>query len=261
MAKALAIEALTLATARHGAQVELVRGLDLSITAGVVTALVGASGCGKSLTCLGLQDSLPPGVRRLAGRVSVDGQPKSGHELRGRLVASVMQNPRSAFNPVLTMRAHAIETLKAVGRYGGDGEARILAAFDEVGLEEPERIQKLYPFQMSGGMLQRVMIALALLSGAPFLIADEPTTDLDLVLQARVLALIGRLVATHGLGVMLVTHDMGVVAFAADEVAVMEAGQIVERGAVRDIFSTPRHPATRALLAAHLALYPEERVA
>lgn len=261
MAKVLAIEALTLVAERHGATVELVRGLDLSVPAGTVTALVGASGSGKSLTCLGLQDALPPGVTRLAGRVSIDGEPKTGLELRGRLVATVMQNPRSAFNPVLTMRAHALETLKAVGRQGRDDEARILAPFDEVGLEAPGRVLGLYPFQMSGGMLQRVMIALALLSEAPFLIADEPTTDLDLVLQARVLALIKSLVAGRGLGVLLVTHDMGVVARAADEVAVMEAGQIVERGGVSDIFSNPRHAATRALLAAHLALYPEERVA
>ncbi len=257
----LTIEGLRLATRRHGTPIELVRGLDLSVPAGQVTALVGASGCGKSLTCLGIQDCLPPGVTRIAGRVAVDGQVKSGLELRGRLVATVLQNPRSAFNPVLSMRAHALETLKATGRQGPDSDKRILAAFAEAGLDEPARVLELYPFQMSGGMLQRVMIALALLSEASFLIADEPTTDLDLVLQAHVLDLIERLVATRGLGVLLITHDMGVVARTARTVAVMEAGQIVERGDVRDIFSTPRHAATRALVAAHLALYPEEQVA
>ena len=261
MAKLLSIEALTLATRRHGASVELVRGIDLTVAAGAVTALVGASGCGKSLTCLGIQDSLPPGVTRIAGRVAIDGQVKSGPELRGRLVATVLQNPRSAFNPVLTMRAHAVETLRAAGGFAGDAESRILAAFAEVGLEDPARTLALYPFQMSGGMLQRVMIALALLSAAPFLIADEPTTDLDLVLQARMLDLLARLVKERGIGVLLVTHDMGVVARAARDVAVMEAGRIVERGGVRDLFANPRHAAAKALIAAHLALYPEEQVA
>lgn len=261
MARRLTIEGLRLAARRHGAPVELVRGIDLDIPSGAVTALVGASGCGKSLTCLGIQDCLPPGVTRIAGGVAVDGQVKTGLELRGRLVATVMQNPRSAFNPVLSMRAHARETLKAAGRLGGDADQRIFAAFAEAGLDEPARVLALYPFQMSGGMLQRVMIALALLSEAPFLIADEPTTDLDLVLQAHVLDLIARLVERRGLGVLLITHDMGVVARAARSVAVMERGQIVERGDVRDIFEKPRQAATQALVAAHLALYPEEQVA
>ncbi|MGE4247866.1 MAG: ATP-binding cassette domain-containing protein [Parvibaculaceae bacterium] len=261
MAKLLSIEGLRIAARRHASAIELVRGIDLTVAAGAVTALVGASGCGKSLTCLGLQDNLPPGVTRTGGRVAIDGRPKTGDELRGRLVATVLQNPRSAFNPVMTMRAHAVETLKAAGRHGADADARILAALDEVGLEEPERLQGLYPFQMSGGMLQRMMIALALLSEAPFLLADEPTTDLDLVLQARVLDLIGRLVEKHGLGVLLVTHDMGVVAYAADTVAVMEAGRIVERGTVADVFGGPRHPVAKALVAAHLSLYPRESAA
>lgn len=261
MARRLTIEGLRLEAWRHGAPVELVRGIDLDIPAGAVTALVGASGCGKSLTCLGIQDCLPPGVTRIAGSVAVDGQVKTGLELRGRLVATVMQNPRSAFNPVHSMRAHARETLKAAGRLGADADQRILAAFAEAGLDEPARVLTLYPFQMSGGMLQRVMIALALLSEASFLIADEPTTDLDLVLQAHVLDLIERLVETRGLGVLLITHDMGVVARTARTVAVMEAGQIVERGDVRDIFARPRHAATKALVAAHLALYSEEQVA
>ncbi|MGV6875514.1 ATP-binding cassette domain-containing protein [Pseudochelatococcus sp. B33] len=259
MAAILSVEGLRLVTRRHGARVALVHGIDLTIARGTVTALVGASGSGKSLTCLGIQESLPPGVSRVGGRVAVDGRERSGAELRGRLVATVMQNPRSAFNPVMTMCAHATETLKAAGLHGPDADGRIDAVLDEVGLEEPVRILGLYPFQMSGGMLQRMMIALALLSGAPFLFADEPTTALDLVLQARVLDLIERLVATRGLGVLLVTHDMGVVARAADSVVVMEAGSVVERSRVEDVFDRPRHPATQALVAAHLALYPEER--
>jgi nickel transport system ATP-binding protein len=249
----LTIEGLRLETRRDGRSVLLVDGLDLTVTQGRVTALVGASGSGKSLSCLGLQDVLPPGVTRTAGTVRIgddagDRPARAGHD-----IATVMQNPQSAFNPVMTMRAHAGEAIPR-GRLAGGDLRRTLA---EVGLD-PDRVLGLYPFQMSGGMLQRMMIALALLSGACFLVADEPTTDLDLVVQARVLDLLLDQVARRDLGVLFVTHDIGVVARVADDVAVMAAGRIVERGAVADIFERPRHPATRALVAAHLALYPGE---
>jgi nickel transport system ATP-binding protein len=253
----LMIEGLRIETRREGHAVSLVAGLDLQVTEGRVTALVGASGSGKSLSCLGLQDVLPPGVMRTAGRVTVE----DGDETRplriGRDVATVMQNPRSAFNPVATMRSHAREVF---GGARARFEEELMWAVSEVGLDV-DRVLDLYAFQMSGGMLQRMMIALALLSGARFLVADEPTTDLDLVVQARVLDLILAQVRGHGLGVLFVTHDMGVVARVADDVVVMEHGRVVERGTVEAIFADPRHSATRALVAAHLALYPEEAVA
>ncbi|WP_142846594.1 ATP-binding cassette domain-containing protein [Telmatospirillum sp. J64-1] len=257
----LRVEGLRIATRRHGQPLELVRGIDLDIRRGQVTALVGASGSGKSLTCLALQGLMPPGVECLDGRVLLDGREVAPATLRGRQVATVMQAPRSAFNPVLTMAAHARETLAARGITGSDAERRILAALAETGLAEPERVLRLHAFQMSGGMLQRMMLALALMSEAPFLLADEPTTDLDLVLQAQVLALIERLAVSRDLGVLLVTHDMGVVARLADHVAVMDHGRIVETGTAADIFASPRAAPTRALVAAHLALYPEEEVA
>lgn len=240
-----------------GRPAELVHGVDLALERGRVTALVGASGSGKSLTCLGLQGVTPPGVERIGGRVRLDGAEVAPATLPGRVVATVMQNPRSAFNPVLTMRAHARETLAVRG--AADGLDDLLAgALAEVGLPEPGRIARLHPFEMSGGMLQRMMIALALLAGVPFLLADEPTTDLDPLAQAHILALIERLVVSRGLGVLIVTHDMGVVARLADEVAVMEAGRIVETAPVAELFAAPRSDAARALLAAHRALYPEE---
>ena len=169
-----------------------------------------------------------------------------------------MQNPRSAFNPVLTMRDHAVETLKALDRHGADAEHGIELAMAEVGLEEPQRVLDMHAFEMSGGMLQRMMIALALLSEAPYLFADEPTTDLDLVVQMRILELIEKLVRERGLGVLLVTHDMGVVARLADDVAVLDFGMLVEQAPVEEIFSTPRHEVTRMLVEAHLALYGME---
>lgn len=250
----LTIEGLRLETRHNGRPVALVRNLDLTVTEGRVTALVGASGSGKSLSCLGLQGILPPGVTRTAGNVRIvdgggDRAARAGHD-----IATVMQNPRSAFNPVMTMRAHARETRRGSARRLAD---ELFRAVGEVGLDA-DRVLDLYPFQMSGGMLQRMMIALALLTGARFLIADEPTTDLDLVVQARVLDLLLDQVARRGLGVLFVTHDMGVVARVADDVAVMAGGVVVERGPVADIFDAPRHPATQALVAAHLALYPEE---
>lgn len=253
----LKIDGLRLETRRNGRPIPLVAGLDLTVTEGRVTALVGASGSGKSLTCVGLQGVLPPGVVRTAGRVQIVDAGGSRAPRPGRDIATVMQNPRSAFNPVLTMRAHAKE---AHGGTSGHLDAEQRRALNEVGLDA-DRVLDLYPFQMSGGMLQRMMIALALLSGARFLIADEPTTDLDLVVQARVLDLILSQVERRGLGVLFVTHDMGVVARVADDVAVMADGVIVERAPVADIFDAPRHPTTRALVAAHLVLYPDEATA
>lgn len=264
-ARRLCVEGLRLSARRGGGRaVELVRGIDLTVERGRVTALVGASGSGKSLTCLGLQGLAPPGVERIGGSVRLDGETVEPAMLPGRVVATVMQNPRSAFNPVLTMQAHVRETLAVRGHGHGQGQEMtgspddlLAEALAEVGLPDPDRIARLHPFEMSGGMLQRMMIALALLSGAPFLLADEPTTDLDPLAQAHILTLIERLVATRGLGVLIVTHDMGVVARLADEVAVMEAGRIVETGPVGTLFASPCSGAARALLAAHRALYPE----
>lgn len=242
----LEIRNLTLVN-RDGAR--LVDDLSLTLMPGRVTALIGASASGKSLTAMAVQGITPPGIRRLSGQVLVGGAPAQ----RGRDVATIMQNPRTAFNPVRTIRAHAVETARATG-VDPAGFAPLLA---EVGLDDPT-LPDLYPFQLSGGMLQRVMIALALFSGAPFLIADEPTTDLDLVVQAQVLDLIARLARDRGLGILFITHDMGVIARLARTAHVMDAGRIVEEGPVARIFDAPAHAATRALVAAHLALYPEE---
>ncbi|CAH1663183.1 MULTISPECIES: ATP-binding cassette domain-containing protein [unclassified Chelatococcus] len=257
----LTIEDLTITTHRHGREIALVDGLTLTLEAGRILALVGPSGSGKSLTASGAQGVLPAGVSRRIGRILLDGEEKPAATLRGRTIATIMQNPRSAFNPVKTMRAHAVETLAAVGHRDAGSEDAIRDTMAEVGLDDPARILALHPFEMSGGMLQRMMIALALLSRAPFLFADEPTTDIDLVVQARLLDLIERVARERQLGVLLITHDMGVVARLADDMAVMSAGRIVERGSVRAIFDAPAHPVTQSLIAAHLALYVDEEVA
>ncbi|MCM7470859.1 nickel import ATP-binding protein NikD (plasmid) [Enterobacter sp. D2] len=234
----------------------LVNGVSLALKRGCVLALVGSSGSGKSLTCAAALGVLPPGVRQTAGMILADGQPVTPGKLRGIKVATIMQNPRSAFNPLHTMATHARETCRALGKPAND--ATLINALEAVGLEYAERVLKLYPFEMSGGMLQRMMIAMALLCDAPFIVADEPTTDLDAVAQACILDLLAGIMQNRAPGMLLVTHDMGVVARLADEVAVMDNGSIVEQGDVDTLFRSPQHTVTRSLVAAHLALYGME---
>ncbi|ELW9442246.1 nickel import ATP-binding protein NikD [Pluralibacter gergoviae] len=234
----------------------LVHGVSLTLRRGRTLALVGGSGSGKSLTCAALTGTLPAGVRQTGGQILADGAAGSPQRLRGTAIATIMQNPRSAFNPLLTMAAHLRETCRALGRPADDATLR--HALAAVGLEQAGRVLKCYPFEMSGGMLQRVMIAVALLAEAPFMIADEPTTDLDAVAQARILDLLDAIMHRQRPGLLLVTHDMGVVARLADDVAVMHEGRIVEQRDVAALFRTPQHPVTRSLIAAHLALYGEE---
>ncbi|WP_312382873.1 nickel import ATP-binding protein NikD [Atlantibacter subterraneus] len=251
MMSQLELHNITLAAERP-----LVHGVSLTLRSGRVLALVGGSGSGKSLTCAAALGVLPAGVRQTAGELALNGQTVTPQSLRGRQVATIMQNPRSAFNPLFTMATHAKETCRALGKTLDD--ATLIATLASVGLEEAERVLGLYPFEMSGGMLQRMMIALAVLSDAPFIIADEPTTDLDALAQARILQLLEDQMRQRAPGMLLVTHDMGVVARLADDVAVMENGKIVERGDVQTLFRAPQHPVTRNLVSAHLALYGME---
>ncbi|MBF2714433.1 nickel import ATP-binding protein NikD [Agrobacterium vitis] len=256
MIQTLSIQNLTVHPSDSDGHPALVDHLSLELKRGRILALVGASGSGKSLTCSASLGVAPAGVTVTNGTLALDGQPALPADLRGKTVATILQNPRSAFNPVRTMRHHVIETLKAAGRLSPDNDLQQALAFmHDVGLEEPQRILDMHAFEMSGGMLQRMMIALALMSGAPFLFADEPTTDLDLIVQMQVLDLIERVARQQGLGVLLVTHDMGVVARLADDVAVIDHGKLVETGSVMDIFHAPQHPVTRMLVRAHLSLY------
>lgn len=231
----------------------LVENVSLTVKRGRVLALVGGSGSGKSMTCSAALEVLPPGVKCIDGQITLDGQRAEGKFLRGRQIATIMQNPRSAFNPLHTMRAHIQETCNALAKECS--ESVIIQTLKDVGLENARAILRLHSFEMSGGMLQRMMIALAVLSDAPYLFADEPTTDLDMPAQARILDLLEQLIQQRGLGMLLVTHDMGVVARLADDVAVMHCGKIIEQGAVDDLFYRPLHPMTRQLVAAHLSLY------
>ncbi len=236
---------------------DLIGPLDLHLRRGRVLGLVGPSGCGKSLTCRALLGLLPPGVVQRSGRFRMgeEEQAVPPAAWRGRKLAAVFQNPTGCFDPVFTVASHFRETLAAHGQNPASCSDKIHAGLREVGFDDPRGILDHYPFQLSGGMLQRVMIALALLLDPPFLLADEPTTDLDLVSQARVLDLLAELCRIRNLGILLVTHDLSVVARLAHDMAVMHQGRIVERGEVGAVFATAAHPFTRGLLAAHRRLY------
>ncbi|EGY24903.1 ABC transporter family protein [Desulfovibrio sp. A2] len=269
---ALAVRGLELrrAVPRSGvtdAAPPLVGPVDLTVERGQVVCLVGPSGCGKSLTCMALLGMLPEGVVRAAGSIRVVGQAVDGAPperlrlLRGRNAAYVLQNPASCFDPVFTIAAHFQETLTAHLPDAATNGSRTgwrkaaLSALREVGFADADAILRHYPFQMSGGMLQRVMIALALMLDVELLIADEPTTDLDLPSQARVLDLLDQVRRTRNTAILLVTHDLSVAARMADHMAVMRHGRVVEQGDARALFAAPRHPYTQALLAAHHRLY------
>lgn len=230
----------------------LVNNVNLIIEQGSVLALVGASGSGKSLTCSALFDVLPANLV-CDYQLLLNGSQTTGKEIRGKQLCCIMQNPASAFNPVQTMQQHCKETLAAAGV---KDQAVVRQAMLDAGLEDWPNVLKLYPFQMSGGMLQRMMLALALMSQAPILIADEPTTDLDLVVQRHILDQLKRVCVERNLTLMMVTHDLGVVAELADRVAIMHKGEIVEYASVDELFDKPKHDVSRQLLDAHYALYP-----
>lgn len=242
-------------------QKTLVRSISFNAEKGKVTGLIGESGSGKSLTCQALLGLLPKNLTA-AGTVNINGSPMplecgvASRKVRGKRIAMVMQNPTSCFDPVFSIKSHFKETLSAHGVPKSENDpVRWYAALSEVGFDDPERIIGLYPFQMSGGMLQRVMIAISLMLEADFLLADEATTDLDAISQARILDLLEDLVHKRGMGALLITHDLSVIARLADNVLVMKDGVIVDRGAVDDIFRSPGHEYTVSLLDAHYRLH------
>ena len=229
--------------------------VSFTLDAGRVLGLVGESGCGKSMTALCIMRLLPPSGHVTGGRVVFDGTELLGlpehamRAVRGARIAMIFQEPMTALNPVLTAGYQIAEALlihKPVSRRQAWGRAVELLA--EVGIPEPAARAHDYPHQLSGGMRQRVMIAMAIACEPDLLLADEPTTALDVTIQAEILELLGRLRARRGMWIVLVTHDLGIVAEQADRVAIMYAGRIVEEAAVRDLFADPLHPYTRALL-------------
>jgi peptide/nickel transport system ATP-binding protein len=238
-----------------------VDGVSFTLDRGRVLGLVGESGCGKSMTALCLMRLVPPPGRITGGRIRFQGHDLLAlpeHEmraLRGAQMAMIFQEPMTALNPVLTAGSQVAEAVflhKAVSRRGA--WARAVELLAEVGIPDAARRAHDYPHQLSGGMRQRVMIAMAIACDPPLLLADEPTTALDVTIQAEILALLRALRARHGMAMLLITHDLGIVAEQADEVAIMYAGRIVEHAPVEDLFARPRHPYTQALLRSMPAL-------
>ena len=231
-----------------------VDGLDFSIAAGETFALVGESGCGKSMTALALARLLPDRARIEAGGVWLGGEallalPEAQmRKVRGGRIGLIFQEPATSLNPVMSIADQIAEALR--GPRGRAAEARVLALLEAVGIPDPARRMRDYPFQFSGGMKQRVMIAMALAGEPELLIADEPTTALDVTIQAQVLELLARLQAERAMGMLLITHDLGVVARMAHQVGLMYAGEIVERGPRADFFARPLHPYARMLFVA-----------
>ena len=255
MSLLLEVEDLHVEIPLTGGRLQAVRGIDLAVDRGEVLCIVGESGCGKSMTSLALMSLLPARARRRAAAIRFEGLELTGlskrrmSELRGDRVGMIFQEPTTSLNPVLTI-GEQLEEVWLRHRRGGRAaaRARALELLDKVGIPSPRQRLRQYPHQLSGGLRQRVMIAMALMCGPDLIIADEPTTALDVTIQAQVLLLLKRLQRELGMAMILITHDLGVVARMADRVLVMYAGQVVETGTVREIFSNPLHPYTQGLL-------------
>ncbi|UXS04582.1 ABC transporter ATP-binding protein [Agrobacterium tumefaciens] len=254
------INNLSVTFRRGGKAVKAVNGVSLSVKPGEVVALLGESGSGKSVTMRSLLRLHPKGTL-IEGGMTVDGRDVLGlsnralADLRGAVVSMVFQEPRLALDPVYTVGRQIEETIMRHEKVSRSVAAeRALALFQKVRIPSPERRLANYPHEMSGGMLQRAMIAMALACNPKVLLADEPTTALDATVQIQILLLIRELQREYGLSVIFVTHDIGVAAEVADRIAVMYAGRIVEEGVVGDIIRNPRHPYTKGLLGARVEL-------
>ena len=224
-------------------------GVSLAIAPGEVLGVVGESGAGKSLTGMAIIGLLEPPGRIAGGQIRLQGERIDNlpHEamrrIRGRRIGAIFQDPLTSLNPLFTIGEQLVETILthlAVTR--AEAERRALSLLAEVGIPAPEARMAHYPHQFSGGMRQRVVIALAIAAEPQLIVADEPTTALDVSIQAQIITLLRHLAREHGTAVMLITHDMGVIAETADRVAVMYAGRIAEVGPVRELLRTPRHP-------------------
>ena len=232
-----------------------VRGVDLDVSAGEMTAVVGESGSGKSVSFLAAMGLLPKSAT-VEGSVILDGHqlvgasPKLMRSVRGRLMSMIFQDPLSALNPVHRIGAQITEMLRAHQTMGERAaRTRAVELLEIVGIPQPGDRAMQYPHEFSGGMRQRVVIAMAIANSPKLLIADEPTTALDVTVQAQILEVIQRVQAQFGTAVVLITHDLGVVARVCERVNVMYAGRLVERSGIHEIFDAPTHPYTRGLLA------------
>lgn len=256
MSALLSIRDLNIRFRRHdGSAAHAVKGLDLDLAQGESVAIVGESGSGKSATALALARLLPePPAEITAAKLTLAGHEvlklneKGLRQIRGKEIAYVFQEPTTSLNPVLTVRTQIGEALALHRPDIRDRDAEILSWLKLVGITEPEKRLRAYPHELSGGMQQRVMIAMALCCQPKLLIADEPTTALDVTIQKQIMELLADLRRRLGMSLLLITHNFGIIKDVADRVVVMFRGQVVEEGPVSRVLTAPEHPYTRALL-------------
>jgi ABC-type dipeptide/oligopeptide/nickel transport system ATPase component len=252
----LEVQHLSVTFDTAGGQVVAVDDVSFSIARGETLGLVGESGSGKSVTAFSILRLLQPPGRIAGGRVLFEGRDllalpeREMRAVRGAGISLIFQEPMTALNPVMTIGAQIAEALTVHGKGRAEARARAIELLEAVRIPDASRRVRDYPHQLSGGMRQRVMIAIALACHPPLVMADEPTTALDVTIQAQVLDLLRELKARYNLALLLITHDFGVIAEMADRVAVMYKGRLVEEGPVRQILRQPSHEYTRTLLAA-----------
>jgi len=239
-----------------GGRAAVVDGVNLRLEAGSVLALVGESGCGKSMTALSLLRLVPRPGRVASGRILLDGRDvlslgvSEMRQVRGAEAAMIFQEPMTSLNPVQAVGDQVVEAIRLHEKVSFDvARKRTIELFERVGIPDSEARFDTYPHQLSGGLKQRVMIAMALSMQPKLLIADEPTTALDVTIQAQILELLREVRDRFGTAILLITHDLGVVNELADRIAVMYAGRVAEEGTREEVFATPRHPYTQGLLA------------
>lgn len=257
MAALLSIEDLYVTFETYVGRVYAVNGMSFDVQPGEIFGLVGESGCGKSVTSLAVLRILPSHGQITGGKIIFDGRDltqaseEEMRAIRGRQIAMIFQDPSTSLNPVFTIGNQITRIIRYhTGASGQAANRRALELFGEVALPDPERVMRAYPHELSGGMQQRVMIAMALASGARLLIADEPTTALDVTIQDQILELLVELRQREGLSILLITHNLGVVAETCDRVGVAYAGKIVEIGPTHQVIHHMRHPYTQGLLSA-----------
>ncbi|NGN66358.1 ABC transporter ATP-binding protein [Streptomyces sp. A7024] len=252
MTDLLQVEDLEVALAGGGGEGTVIDSVSFSVAAARTTGLIGESGSGKTMSSMSIVGLLPAGAKT-SGRIAwksenlLDAPARRLRQVRGHEIGVIFQDPLAALNPIQTIGRQVGEILRRGGMRRQEVRTKVLQLLDRVGIPDPEQRIDVYPHEMSGGMRQRVMIAMALAGGPQLIIADEPTTALDVTTQARILKLLADLREQEGVAMLLVSHDLRVMAHVADDVVVMYAGRVAERGPAREVLDKPRHPYTRAL--------------
>lgn len=251
----LRLENVAIDVDRDGQTRRLVHNTSFEVDRGETLAIVGESGSGKSLSALAVMGLLGDGLRLAEGAIMFEGRdiaamtPKEINRLRGSEISMIFQEPMTSLNPVRSIERQLTEGMRLkMGLSRRAARARALELLDEVGISDPQQRLRQYPHQLSGGMRQRVMIAIALSCNPKLILADEPTTALDVTIQAQILALTAKLCRDHDVGLVLITHNLGIVARYAQNVAVMYAGRVIETATARDLYRAPKHPYTLGLL-------------